>query len=114
LLNSREKAAYARQEGGQVPDELHKFKVIPAPAKDEGLEKPEPETPEPETPVVMITQASAEPAAEPIAIAKPKKGSSIAKFKIQNFEPGGTLVQTLITVLPHYKISEARDWVRIS
>jgi hypothetical protein len=88
---------------------LRKLNATPTPEEDEEPETLEPETPEPEEPETPA--ASAEPA---ITIDKPKKGASISKFKIKNFEPGGTLVETVITALPCFKIADARDWVRVS
>jgi hypothetical protein len=92
-----------------MSDKLRKLNVTPMPEEDERPETPEPETQEPEESETRA--ASAEPA---ITIGKPKKGASISKFKIKNFEPGGTLVETVPTALPCFKIADARDWVRTS
>src|SRR5262245_26906 len=46
----------------------------------------------------------------PISIAKPGT-FSLDKFKSKHY-PSIADVQTLLTALPHHRISEAKDWVR--
>jgi hypothetical protein len=67
----------------------------------------------PETaPVEPLANGSPEsaPDEERLSIEKPK-GSGLARFKSTNLEP--EKVETLLTGLPHYPISAAKDWVRL-
>jgi hypothetical protein len=49
-------------------------------------------------------------AEEALSIEKPK-GSGLARFKSTSLEP--EKIETLLTGLPHYPISSAKDWVRL-
>ena len=61
-----------------------------------------------DTPVEVTTESA--PSEEPLSIKKPK-GSGLARFKSTNLEP--EKVETLLTGLPHYPMSAAKDWVRL-
>jgi hypothetical protein len=73
-----------------------------------------------DTPVEVPPSTSAEmsvevptesaPTEKPLSIPKPK-GSRLDRFKSTNLEP--EKVETLLTGLPHYPISAAKDWVRL-
>ncbi len=57
------------------------------------------------------TEPEPEPEPEKLAIAKPTAGSKLERFKSKR-KPTVENVQTLLTALPHYRIAEARDFVR--
>ena len=57
-------------------------------------------------------EPTAERPSEPLSIEKPQD-SGLDRFKIANTGFGVGAVETLITGLPHYKMSEAKDWVRL-
>ena len=94
-----------------MPDYTRKTKpaeVSPGSAPTERPVEAPPET----TPAEPSANASSEsaPTEEPLSIEKPK-GSGLARFKSTNLEP--VKVETLLTGLPHYPISAAKDWVRL-
>ena len=94
-----------------MPDYARKTKpaeVSPRSAPTEGPVEAPPET----TPAEPSANASSEsaPTEEPLSIEKPK-GSGLARFKSTNLEP--VKVETLLTGLPHYAMSAAKDWVRL-
>jgi hypothetical protein len=56
-------------------------------------------------------KAEAPPRETPISIPKPGE-FSLDMFK-STLDPSMAGVETLLTALPHHKISEAKDWVRL-
>jgi hypothetical protein len=89
-----------------------KKNVRPADIPLESAPAKEPMVESESAPAVEPVSASPEltPAEELLSIEKPK-GSGLARFKSTNLEP--VKVETLLTGLPHYPISAAKDWVRL-
>ena len=56
--------------------------------------------------------ADADPAAPPIPITKPASGSSLDRFKSKRGNQGAG-VETLRVALPHHKLPDAKDFVRL-
>ena len=58
-----------------------------------------------------VSSSAKIPGDEPISIAKPSEGG-LEKFRSTR-SASIPDIETLLTALPHHKISEARDWVRL-
>jgi hypothetical protein len=64
-------------------------------------------------PEVNLAKDDAAQSGPKVSIEKPTGSDILAKFKVNAFESGGESVETLLTALPHYRISEAKDWTRL-
>jgi hypothetical protein len=95
-----------------MPDSTGKMKPAETAPIEEPIGQTEPikVSPEPTAEVMGEPLSGSTPASEPVSIEKPK-GGGLSRFKTSR--PKGERLETLLAALPHGKISDVQDFVRL-